>query len=105
MVLAAGGSFQWFRNQLGRAEVDAARIRGVDPYVLLTDEAAGVYFRALASDGVLLIHVSNRFVDLEPVLAALARERGLAAAARAGVRPAGRAPATFHRRGRPPRSG
>src|SRR5262249_44545716 len=40
VVLAAGGSFQWFRNELGRAEVEAARAQGVDPYFLLTDDAA-----------------------------------------------------------------
>jgi xylulokinase len=40
VVLAAGGSLQWFRNELGRAEVEAARKLGVDPYFLLTDEAA-----------------------------------------------------------------
>jgi xylulokinase len=40
VVLAAGGSFQWYRNQLGQAEVEAAAARGVDPYFLLTDEAA-----------------------------------------------------------------
>jgi xylulokinase len=40
VVLAAGGSFQWFRNQLGQSEVEAAAARGVDPYFLLTDEAA-----------------------------------------------------------------
>ena len=40
VVLAAGGSFQWFRNELGKAEVDAAKAQGVDPYFLLTDEAA-----------------------------------------------------------------
>ena len=40
VVLAAGGSFQWFRDQLGKAEVDAAKAGGVDPYFLLTDEAA-----------------------------------------------------------------
>jgi len=39
-VLAAGGSFQWLRNTLGDAEVAAARIKGVDPYELLTAEAA-----------------------------------------------------------------
>lgn len=50
------------------------------PLHLLTDEAAEVYFRALAPEGLLVIHISNRFVDLEPVLAALARERGLVAA-------------------------
>jgi len=42
VVLAAGGAFQWFRNQLGGAEVEAAKTRGVDPYFLLTDEAATV---------------------------------------------------------------
>ncbi len=44
VVLAAGGSFQWFRNELGKAEVARAREQGVDPYFILTDEAvmAGV---------------------------------------------------------------
>ncbi len=42
VVLAAGGSFQWFRNELGKAETAMARERGVDPYFLLTDEAATV---------------------------------------------------------------
>jgi xylulokinase len=40
VVLAAGGSFQWFRNELGKAEVVLARQRGDDPYFLLTAEAA-----------------------------------------------------------------
>ncbi len=40
VVLAAGGSFQWFRNELGKAEVALAKQRGEDPYFLLTDEAA-----------------------------------------------------------------
>jgi xylulokinase len=40
VVLAAGGSFQWFRNQMGQAEVEAAQARGIDPYFLLTDQAA-----------------------------------------------------------------
>jgi xylulokinase len=40
VVLAAGGSFQWFRNELGKAEVAIARARGEDPYFVLTDEAA-----------------------------------------------------------------
>jgi xylulokinase len=40
VVLAAGGSFQWYRNQLGKAEVEAAAARAVDPYFVLTDEAA-----------------------------------------------------------------
>jgi len=42
VVLAAGGSFQWFRNELGRAEINMASERKIDPYDLLTDEAATV---------------------------------------------------------------
>ena len=40
VVLSAGGSFQWFRNELGKAEVARAREKGDDPYFILTDEAA-----------------------------------------------------------------
>lgn len=40
VVLSAGGSFQWFRNELGKAEIADAKAKGVDPYYLLTDEAA-----------------------------------------------------------------
>jgi len=39
-VLAAGGSFQWFRNTLAAAEVAAARRKRIDPYELLTAQAA-----------------------------------------------------------------
>jgi xylulokinase len=38
-MLSAGGSFQWFRNMLGQAEVAAAKQQGVDPYELLIAEA------------------------------------------------------------------
>src|SRR4051812_26138070 len=38
-MLAAGGSFQWFRNQLAHDEVHAAKRRRVDPYELLIKEA------------------------------------------------------------------
>ena len=34
-MLSAGGSFQWFRNQLGQAEVAAAKRAKTDPYELL----------------------------------------------------------------------
>jgi xylulokinase len=40
VVLAAGGSFQWFRNEMSDLEVEASKARGIDPYYLLTDEAA-----------------------------------------------------------------
>ncbi len=46
------------------------------PLHLITREAFGLYGRALTQDGLLLVHISNRFLDLEPVLAALARVGG-----------------------------
>ena len=39
-MLSAGGSFQWFRNQLGRQEIQIAKKRKVDPYALLVEQAA-----------------------------------------------------------------
>jgi len=39
-VLSAGGSLQWYCNQLGQAEITTANAMGVDPYVLLSAEAA-----------------------------------------------------------------
>ena len=44
------------------------------PVHLLTREAFAVYHRVLAPDGVLAVHISNRYLDLHPVV------RGLAAA-------------------------
>ena len=52
------------------------------PLHLLTKEAIGIYARALKPDGVLLIHISNRFFALEPVLATEAKARGWSAAIR-----------------------
>jgi spermidine synthase len=49
------------------------------PLHLLTREAFGNYRRALAPGGVLLVHISNRFLDLEPVVAALASDMGISA--------------------------
>lgn len=40
------------------------------PMHLLTKEAFAVYAKRLAPDGVLMVHVSNRFLKLEPVVAA-----------------------------------
>jgi SAM-dependent methyltransferase len=39
------------------------------PVHLLTREAMGVYFRHLKPDGILAVHISNRYLDLQPVLA------------------------------------
>jgi SAM-dependent methyltransferase len=51
------------------------------PLHLLTREAFETYSRTLSPEGVLLVHVSNRFLDLEPVVAAIAKEMGLSARA------------------------
>ena len=49
------------------------------PVHLLTLEAFDTYLRVLAPEGVIAVHISNRYLDLEPVLAALADHMGLAA--------------------------
>jgi xylulokinase len=38
-MLSAGGSFQWFRNNLGAAEIAEAKKKKVDPYTLLIKQA------------------------------------------------------------------
>jgi spermidine synthase len=48
------------------------------PVHLLTREALSVYLSRLAPGGLLAFHVSNRYLDLKPVLAALAADAGLA---------------------------
>jgi hypothetical protein len=44
------------------------------PIHLITREALELYFDKLADDGILAIHISNRYLDLGPVLANLAAE-------------------------------
>ena len=46
------------------------------PAHLLTREAFATYARVLSPRGLLLVHISNRFVDLEPLVAAAARDGG-----------------------------
>ncbi len=46
------------------------------PVHLMTKEAFGVYWKHLKADGVLAFHVSNRFLDLAPVVAAVADGSG-----------------------------
>jgi spermidine synthase len=47
------------------------------PVHLMTREAFDLYFQKLREDGVLVMHVSNRHLELEPVVGDLARDRGL----------------------------
>jgi len=44
------------------------------PVHLLTREAMEIYGKHLKKDGVLALHISNRYLDLEPVVQRLARE-------------------------------
>ncbi len=47
------------------------------PLHLLTREALALYMRKLAPNGVILVHITNTHLDLEPVLANLARDAKL----------------------------
>ena len=81
---------------IGDARIELARMPGgsldvlaVDafssdaiPLHLLTNEAFGVYFDVLAPRGLLLVHISNRYIELEPVLAAIGKRQGLTFAKR-----------------------
>jgi hypothetical protein len=72
------------RLQLARAPQAAYGLLVIDafssdaiPVHLLTREAFGVYLRALRQDGVLALHVTNRYLDLVRVADALAADAGL----------------------------
>ncbi|HEX8573979.1 MAG TPA: fused MFS/spermidine synthase [Allosphingosinicella sp.] len=71
------------REPAGRLDLLAVDAFSSDaiPIHLMTREALQVYRRALKPDGLLLIHISNRYLDLEPVLAAAAARDGWHAAA------------------------
>jgi hypothetical protein len=49
------------------------------PVHLLTVESFATSMRTLAPRGVIAVHISNRFIDLEPVVAAAVRDLGLVA--------------------------
>lgn len=110
LELSRNGTFTYVRDCAPRAEVvlgdarlELAKVRSgsidllaVDafssdaiPLHLLTDEAFGVYLDALSPRGVLLVHISNRYIELEPVLAAIAAKRGLFTALRDDYPPEG----------------
>jgi hypothetical protein len=67
--------------QYGILLLDAYSSDGI-PVHLLSREAMQLYLRKLAPGGVMVFHVSNRFMDLLPVVARLADDAGLACAAR-----------------------
>jgi hypothetical protein len=68
------------------------------PLHLLTREAVRLYLRKLKSGGLLAFNITNRYLDLDPVLAALARDEGLVCRIRHDVR-VGRAEAEAGKQG------
>jgi hypothetical protein len=52
------------------------------PIHLLTREALRLYLMKLAPGGLLVFHISNRYLDLAPTLGAQARDAGLASLVR-----------------------
>ncbi len=65
--LAAGHS-----NQFDLLALDAFSSDAI-PAHLLTKEAFEVYLKHLRPDGVIAVHISNRYIDLEPVVRALVK--------------------------------
>jgi hypothetical protein len=57
-------------NSIDLLAVDAFSSDAI-PLHLLTQEAFTVYDQAVQDDGIVLVHISNRFINLEPVLQAL----------------------------------
>lgn len=58
---------------------------GSIPVHLLTLEAFREYFRVLSPEGLLLIHISNKFLNLAPVVQGSAGELGLSAAIKTNI--------------------
>ena len=69
------------RTTYGLIALDAFSSDAI-PAHLLTEEAVRGYVARLAPGGLLAVHVTNRHLDLTPVLAATARRLGLAARVR-----------------------
>jgi hypothetical protein len=67
------------RNQKARYDlllIDAFSSDSI-PIHLLTKESVRLYEQRLSDKGLLALHISNRYIQLEPVVAAIARDLGL----------------------------
>ena len=67
----------WPRVSKARLELLDAFDGGASPTHLLTREAFEIYRAQLAPGGVIAVHISNRYVRLEPVMRGLAEALGL----------------------------
>jgi hypothetical protein len=73
-------------REIARSEPQAYDVLAIDafssdsiPVHLITREAIDLFMAHLAPDGILAVHISNRFLDLKPVLGNIAAASGLAA--------------------------
>jgi hypothetical protein len=73
-------------RELARGEKQGYDVLAIDafssdsiPVHLITREAIELFMQHLAPDGILVVHISNRFLDLKPVLANIAQASGLSA--------------------------
>ena len=71
-------------NEYGIIVADAFSSDAI-PVHLMTREAIDLYFDKLKENGVLLVHISNRHLELEPVLGNVAQDTGLACRAQNDV--------------------
>jgi hypothetical protein len=68
------------------------------PVHLLTQEAFALYRSKLAPDGILVVHISNRFLDLEPEVQAVSASAGMQSLTRTDTTfgpPDGKVPSTY----------
>ncbi len=83
VVLSVGDARVVMEQELGRGRASRFDVLAIDafssdaiPMHLLTRECFRVYWRHLKPDGVLAVHISNRYIDLAPVVRQLASDLG-----------------------------
>ncbi len=82
-------------GSLGAILLDAFSSDAV-PVHLLTREAVKLYMSKLRPGGVVVFHVSNRYLELEPVVSGVTRDLGLVAAMRNDAVPDAESKSTLH---------
>ncbi|HEX4584514.1 MAG TPA: fused MFS/spermidine synthase [Burkholderiaceae bacterium] len=82
--VALGDARLSLQREVERGEAPRFDVLAVDafssdsiPAHLLTKQAIQLYTRCVADGGIIAVHISNRFLDLKPVLANLAADLGL----------------------------
>jgi hypothetical protein len=82
--VALGDARLSLQRELDRGEAPRFDVLAVDafssdsiPVHLLTRQAIQMYTRCVADGGIIAVHISNRFLDLKPVLANVAADLGL----------------------------